>query len=252
MAVDQAFRPLTDGEIETLEWNGCVARDWSRLRVAGGFVPESVRGCTFSGDVQLGTLRKVVTVRGVPVPCGVYESHLHNVTVSDNSLIRRVNLLANYTVAPGAVVTNCGGVTVEGQTAFGNGVEIALLNEGGGRKVRMFERLSAQVAYLAACYRHRPVLVEAVTRMAEEYAVGKRAEHGRIGDGAVVRNCGTVQNVAIGAAAAISGARRLANGTIASNVQAPTTIGEGVTATDFIIGTGSTVDGGATLARCFV
>ncbi|MHC4593162.1 MAG: DUF4954 family protein, partial [Planctomycetota bacterium] len=252
MTADHAFRPLTDGEMEALEANGCVADDWSHMRVADGFSPESVRRCTFSGDVQLGAFREPVALCGVPVPSGVYDSHLHNVAVSDNSLVRRVDLLANYTVGPGAVLSNCGAVTVGGETAFGNGVEVVLLNEGGGREVRIFERLSAQLAYLAACYRHRPALVEAIARMAADYAAGKRAEHGQIGPGSIVRNCGTVQNVAIGAAATVSGARRLANGTIASNAQAPTTVGEGVTATDFIIGTGSTVDGGATLARCFI
>jgi len=126
---------------------------------------------------------------------------------------------------------------MDGPSAFGNGVEIEVLNEGGGRELTIFERLSAQLAYMAVCYRHRPKLVAAIAAMAERWADGVRSERGTIGAGARVLNCGTLQGVAVG---------------VASKPAAPTTVGAGVIATDFIIGTGSTVDGGAMLSRCFV
>ena len=39
--------------------------------------------------------------------------------------------------------------------SFGNGTEVAVLNETGGRSVKIWDRLSAHEAYIIALYRHR-------------------------------------------------------------------------------------------------
>jgi hypothetical protein len=73
-----------------------------------------------------------------------------------------------------------------------------------------------------------------------------------IGQNARVLNCGTLRNVWIGAAAVIEGAIRLEEGTIASTTHDPTYVGSGVIGKKFIILSGSKVDSGALLAKCFV
>ncbi|MFH0910394.1 MAG: DUF4954 family protein [Planctomycetota bacterium] len=252
MGGEQAYRALTDEEIAHLEANGTRAEDWSRIRVAKGFSPSTVVRSVLSGEVRLGVFRKPVERNGVPLASGVYDAHLHDATVADDALVQSVGLVARVDVGPGACLFHCGTVCVEGESAFGNGVEIEALNEGGGRAIRIFERLSAPMAYLGAAYRHRPRLVQALDRMAEAFAASRRATRGGIGAGACVANCARVRNVAIGPAARVEGALELENGSILSKPEAPAIVGAGVAARDFIVSTGSVVDGGAILSRVFV
>jgi hypothetical protein len=147
---------------------------------------------------------------------------------------------------------NCGHVTVEGTSTFGNGVEVEVLNEGGGRELKIFERLSAQIAYLAVCYRHRDKLVAAIDKMADEFAESRRSSQGTIGEAARVWNCPRIQNVCVGPAATVDGAAELVEGTIISKPEAPSVVGAGVVAREFIFASGSTVDGRAIVTKTFV
>src|SRR5947207_14874861 len=54
--------PLTHEQIAHLQAAGNTADDWQRVRVAEGFDPGRVRGCTFSGDVLLGRFDGSVSV----------------------------------------------------------------------------------------------------------------------------------------------------------------------------------------------
>jgi carbonic anhydrase/acetyltransferase-like protein (isoleucine patch superfamily) len=246
------FRSLTPDEIRALETGGSRAADWSKIRVADGFKASAVQRCRFSGDVDLGAFQTPVKLDGVEIPAGLIDSHIHQCRIGDNTLIQQTNLLAHYTVGAGVIVSNCGPITVEGESTFGHGVKVAVWNEGGGREVPMFDRLNASFAYLIACYRHQPRLIAALERIAVEYAASKKSSRGSIGDGACLTNTRTIRNVAIGAAATIEGAQKIENGTVCSKPEARTTIGSGVVAHDFMVGTGSTVDGGAILDRTFI
>ena len=252
MAEQGSYRALTAPEVQALEAGGSWAQDWSGVRVAEGFSPSAVRRCSFIGQVRLGAFGPAVAVPGGSLPSGVRDSTLSNCTVGDGALVQGVGLLADYDVGAGACVLGCNRVSMDGESAFGNGVSIEVLNEGGGRELKLFERLSAQLAYLAVCYRHRPKLVAAIDRMAEDWAAKHTSARGSIGAGARVAGCGTVECVAVGPAASVEGAVLLRNGTVCSRPEARTAVGAGVSATDFIIGTGSVVDGGAMLSRCFV
>jgi uncharacterized protein DUF4954/uncharacterized protein DUF6819 len=247
------WRALAADEVAALEANGCRADDWSAVEVRDGFRPEFVARCTFSGGkVRLGVFTDRVAFPGGSMPGGVYDCHIHNSSIACGSLVRNVGTLANYDVEPGVLIDGCGLITVDGETSFGNGVEIDVFNEGGGRELRMFERLSAQIAYLGACYRHRPKLVAALDRIAVDFAESRKSDRGTIGVGARVRNCATIKNVRIGEAANVDGAMQLEDGAICSCKAAPTTVGAGVIAKRFIIGTGSKVDGRAIVTDSFI
>ena len=73
-----------------------------------------------------------------------------------------------------------------------------------------------------------------------------------MGNNVTLVNCGRIQNVRIGDNAKIRGAIRLSNGSINSNAEAPVLIGHNVIADDFIISSGSHVDSGAMISRCFI
>lgn len=249
------YRNLTSGEIASLEAAGCSARDWSLVRTSAEKVDASrFRFVRFLGPVRFGAFVKDVSLPGdVLKPSGIRNASLNNVTVHDDCLIENVtNYISNYEIGAGSCIENVDLMYVEGESSFGNGVEVSVMNETGGREVRIFERLSAQTAYVMAMYRHRPELVSQLNRLAMDYARDKRGRIGRIGKHVVIRNSRYINGVCVGDRAVISGVSRLRNGTIVSNDSAPVCVGHGVIADDFIILSGSSVEDNTTIARCFI
>src|SRR6266566_2638626 len=132
----EPVRALSDEEVARLERHGNAAEDWSKVLVAEGFDPGRVRGSHFLGEVVLGRFAgRVKAGRGVEVPAGVYNSTLAGCVVGHDALVRDVRLLANYVVGPGAVLLDCGRVTCEAATTFGNGAVLPVGIETGGRTV---------------------------------------------------------------------------------------------------------------------
>ncbi|HUT24731.1 MAG TPA: DUF4954 family protein [Sumerlaeia bacterium] len=248
------YRNLTKDEIRELEKGGCSAEDWGRVLVADGFAAERVRSARLSGDVRIGRLSgKISLPGGLEAPAGISDAALHNCTVGDDVLIRNVaRYIANYDIADGAVVCDVSLLVTEGESAFGNGTKVEALNEGGGREVTIFDRLSSQVAYILALYRYRPETIEKLEGMIDDYVKAQRSARGSVGKGARIMGCGALTNVRIGPAAEISGAVKLANGTVNSCEAHPAVVGDGVIAENFIFSSGSRVDGGAMLTGCFV
>ena len=166
--------------------------------------------------------------------------------------IAGVKNLVRYDIAADVVIENMASLAVSGETRFGNGAEIEVINEGGGRTTMIFDRMSSQIAYLQALYRHDSVFITELRRMIHEYVDGKKADRGTIGQGARILHAGRIHNVSVGENTTISGALHLEEGTIVSNAHDPVFIGEGVIAKSFIIQSGSRVDGSASLDDCFV
>ena len=75
---------------------------------------------------------------------------------------------------------------------------------------------------------------------------------GSIGSHVMILNTGSIKNVRIGDYCHICGTCRLYNGSVNSNENAPVHIGHGAICDNFIISSGSHVDDGAMLTRCFV
>ena len=184
---------------------------------------------------------------------GLYHTTLHNVTVGDHCCIENVkNYIANYIIGNHVFIENVDIILVDGKSRFGNGVEVAVLNETGGREVMIHDRLSAHQAYIMALYRHRPVLIERMKDIIEKYAEENASEMGTIGNHVTIVDSGYIKNVKIGDYCKIEGAGRLKNGSLNSNEHAPIHMGYGVVCDDFIISSGSHVEDGTMLTRCFI
>ena len=248
------YRKLNEGEIRLLQEHSCTADDWTNIEVAQNFKTDYVSHTRFSGKVKLGVFEHEFTLAGgMKKHSGLYHTTLHNVTVCNNCCIENVkNYIANYEIGDYAFIENVDIILVDGKSRFGNGVEVAVLNETGGREVMMHDRLSAHQAYIMALYRHRPALIEKMKAIVEKYAEENASTTGRIGSNVTIVDSGYIKNVKIGDHCKIEGAGRLKNGSLNSNAEAPVHIGYGVVCDDFIISSGSSVEDGTTLTRCFI
>ncbi len=248
------YRKLTGEEISRLKSQSCLADNWENVSVTPGFTTEYVHHVRFSGEVRLGVFQSDFTFPGgIHKHSGLRHVTLHNVTVGDNCCIEHIqNYIANYEIGHDTFIENVDMLLVDGISKFGNGVEVAVLNETGGREVLINNKLSAHLAYIMALYRHRPELIARLKEITDYYANKHASGTGTIGSHVTIINTGSIKNVRVGDYAYISGTCRLSNGSINSNEAAPVHIGDGVICDDFIISSGSRVDDGTMLSRCFV
>ena len=248
----KAYKSLTDAQIRQLISAGCRSQDWSRVKIRGGV--DNITDTEFSGDVTIGSLEGSFTLPGGVVRAsGIHHARLHNVSIGDGCLIDNIsNYIANYDIGAHCLIENVDLLFMDGAGRFGNGVEVSVLSETGGREVKIFDRMDAQTAYIMAMYRHRPKLIEQLNTLAEDYAAAQESLRARIGDHVFIRNTRNINGVRIGDHATISGASRLRNGSIRSNAVAPVYIGHGVIMDDFILESGSRVEDNTTMTRCFI
>jgi hypothetical protein len=248
------YRSLAHEEVDQLIRQGVSAEDWQQVEVAPDIKIKYVRNVRLSGHIRLGAFDKSFEMPGgICKHSGVYYATLHNVTIGNNCCIENIkNYIANYEIGDDTFIENVDIILVDKPTAFGNGAEAAVLNETGGREVTFYNQLSAHEAYIEAMYRHRPMLIERLKGMAADYARAHTSDAGRIGSHVTIVDSGYIKNVMVGDYCKIEGSGRLKNGSINSNAEAPVHIGYGVVCDDFIISSGSQVEDGTMLSRCFV
>jgi len=246
--------PLSDEQIAQLIDQGCSCDDWSQVTVTAGFRPETVKATRFSGRVKLGAFEKQVSFfGGVARPAGISHATIHNCTIGDNAYISRVrNYIANYVIEDDVVIENIDLLAVEGASSFGNGVEIAVVNEAGGREISIYDGLSAQKAYVMAFYRHRPVLIEKLRQMVADYTASVTSSMGLVGRGARIMNCRIIKNIKLGPAGVLEAVNKLENGSVNSCPEDPVYIGPGVFAEHFIACSGSRITDGTIIYKCFI
>ena len=212
------YRKPTPAEIEALTAAGNSAENWDAIEVAQDFTPAQLSGCRLEGRVQIG--------RG--------------------ARLRRCTI-RNYRIGEEALIEGVTALECRRESSFGNGVRVAAINENGGRTVRIYDRLTAQTAYILAVYRYRPEAVEAIERMIERYATERRDTLGTVGPHARITGARFIREVNIGEGATIDGASLLENGTVCAGAY----VGIDVQARDFIAAEGARIDGGTLLERCF-
>ena len=245
---------LTAEQIAVLEAQSCRCENWSEVTVAEDFNPKYVRNVNFSGQVRLGSFNKIFTLAGgIRKHSGIYHATLHNVIVGDDCMVEHIrNYIANYIIGDGSYIENVTDLITYGETSFGNGTKVSVLNETGGREVAIHEHLSSHEAYITALYRHDQKLIESINELVSEYVESSKSTFGVIGKNVEILDAMHIVNVKIGDSAKIKGASRLRNGSIVSCEEAPVNIGMNVIADDFIVESGSSITDGVTLTRCFV
>ena len=213
------LRYMTPAEISAAESLGSSAEAWSQVRVSEDFTPFQLLQSHLEGTVEIGSGARIIRSR-----------------------------VCNYRIGEGALIEGVTALECRRRSTFGNGVGVATMNECGGRTVRIFDRMSAQIAYLMAVYRHRPQTVAALERMVEAYAEAGASEMGSVGRNTRIVGAKFIREVRIGDEVCIDGASILENGTVCDGAH----IGVDVKAYDFIAAEKAHIDNGSIVERCFV
>ena len=245
---------LSAEQIAGLTGQGCSCDDWSNVQVADGFDAARVKSTHFSGKIKLGVFEKQVSFfGGLKRRSGISNATIHNCTIGNNVYINQIrNYIANYTIEDDVVIENVDLLAVEGESSFGNGTEVTVVNEAGGREIPIYDHLSAHTAYIIAFYRHRPGVIENLRKMIADYTGSVTSSTGLLGKGARLSNCRIIKNVKVGPASIIEGVDRLENGSVNSCAEDAVYIGPRVIAEDFIACSGSKITDGTIISKCFV
>jgi len=241
-------RELTNSEISILEEQGCTADNWSEIKVSDGFMANYVRNVNFFGHVEIGKMSGMIDVEeGFQRHASILNATLNNVTVGDDCFIENIRgYISNYTISNHCYLSNIGIISSQGQSSFGNGTVVSVLNEGGDGNVIIYDKLTAQIAWLMIRY---PAVRELALR---EIADTPQADHGTIGEGCRIVGSGEISNVYIYPYCEVQGTSRMANATLLSSSDAPTFIGPDVILENSIVAKGATVTDGAKVDHCFV
>lgn len=249
-----AMMNLTAGQIAQLEAQGCRSMGWDLVSVEDDFSCDAVRGVQFVGRVELQGFGGLTRVSGsLALPSGLDNVTLIDCSIGRNCLIENVSgYIRNYVIEEGCYISGVGTMSVDQPSTFGNGTRAAVLNESGAREVAIYDRLTAQTAYMMAAYRYLPDFTAHLLAQVDRYAESVRSGVGLIAKYSRIINVTTINCVNTGSYALLQGCLSLKNGTINSSQEAASVVGHGVVAADFIVASGGRVDSSAQLVRSFV
>ena len=243
-------QPLTKEQIDLLRSNGNTSSDWAKVRVIRGFNPERVKDSSFHGVVVLGRFAGEIELEpGVKFPTGVYNSCVAGSCIEDDALVSNVKLLSNYAVRKGAALFNNGVIACKGPTKFGNGSELPIAIETGGREVKAFAEITVDIASKVATSRGDAVLLKQYSSAVDQYIRKITSNQGIIEEGAVVKNSPEVRDTYVGPGAIIDNVRMVSKSTVLSSAEEKTEISGGSYVKGSLIQWGSEVTSMAIVAN---
>lgn len=209
-------RQLTTEEIGQLRLQGCSAEEWTKVLVEEEFDINRIHHTHFEGHVGIG---KDVTISHVGL--------IRNISIEDNVEIYRVNEITCDKWIDTELARD--GITVG--------------NEAGEPNIRFTLSPNEQQDWLNAHYPHFLNIDPFLSEDNEEEGKEDVSPVAYIGDGAHIRNCGTLRNVNVNHGVRIEGAAHLEDGIIQEDAY----IGTQVIARTFCIGPRTKVTDGAKL-----
>ncbi len=255
------WRSLRADEIETLVKNNNTCDRWDDLLVADPFNPRLIKNSEFYGLVRIGRIERVVLEHhDLQMPVGISDSVIIACDIGDNCVLNNVRYLAHYILGDNVMLLNVEEMHATNHAKFGNGIVkegedekirvwLDLINEMSGRAVMPFDGMTTADAYLWSKYRQDTELQARLRQITQDQFDPRRGFYGTVGDACVIKNCGIIKDVKVGACCYIKGANKIKNVTINSSAEEPSQIGEGVELVNGIIGLGCHVFYGCKAVR---
>jgi NDP-sugar pyrophosphorylase family protein len=212
-------RALKETEIKTLQKNGCWSQDWLKVLVTKNFDARRVANSTFFGDVIIGDLNEDIEVEtGVKLPAGIFSSTIVNSEIGNNAFIKDAKLISNYIIKDNAIILNVGTLSSKDGAVFGNGIELPIAIETGGREVLTYAEITIDVATKIASTRDDKELLRAYEEFIKEYCEKVKSTKGIVEKSAVIKNTPKVMDTYVGEGALIDNANLVQNVTMLSSV----------------------------------
>ena len=223
-----AVRPLTKKEIKGLESNGNHARDWKKISVHTGFTPDCVFNTMFHGACVLGVFngKEVLAGASMVLPSGIYKSIIIDSEVGDNCCICN-SAISNYLINDTALVHNVGSLSCSRSTSFGNGREIIVGIETGGREVLSFAEMTIPLAIEVCSRRNDASFLSAYKNFIQRYTSSCEIDSGVVESGSVLAQTDNIEDTYIGKNTTINGATLVKNCTILGSAEEPVEISAG-------------------------
>ncbi|HOO72103.1 MAG TPA: DUF4954 family protein [Spirochaetota bacterium] len=245
MLFNDNIRPLNEKEIETLEKQGNHSPDWSGIMVCADFTAANIRHSFFMGRCYLGlfTGESKDLSDGCALPSGIYHCSIADCEIAGGAALHRVGLISRYLINSGAVIHGTQTVHSSGKNTFGNGIDIPVGIETGGREVLSFAEMTMDEARAVALSRQDREMLSRYRSLVKEYSERISLGTGYIGKDARIYGAGEICDSCISDSAHIRGALIVKNSTILSSRQEQTHIGHGVLIEDSCVQWGSSVSG---------
>ncbi len=250
------FRPLQPDEIAALERGGSTAEDWRLVLVREPFEPARVRHCRFEGLVRIGTFGSdQLEAEGLRLAAGLAESTIIDCDIGNGCGITHARYLARIVIGDGVMIQDVGRMLTTAAARFGHGGLLAgeaeadrrwtqVASATGRRALAAFPGMLPADACLWAAHPTDTALRRRLAELTDRHGAARRGRYGTVGHRSIILGCGAILDTAIGAHALLDGASRLESLTICSDAEEPTRIGEGVGLDEGIIGHGCSVGRG--------
>jgi NDP-sugar pyrophosphorylase family protein len=227
--LEGSIRSLSAAEVKTLEAQGNHALSWEKVKVEDGFTTDFIMGNSFSGDCMLGSFdgneREIDC--GVMASSGVYNSVIVNSVIGSNAVVRNAGAVANYIIEKTAVVYQIGALIASSKCTFGNGIEIAVGIETGGREILSYAELTIPVACSVAMKRQDKIFQKAYREFVDAYLNKCTLPFGVVREGSVIRFTQKLEDVWVGNGVIVDGAALIKNCTLLGSEEEPTEISHG-------------------------
>ena len=222
-------RPLTIQEIKKLKTQGNRSDEWKKILVSKNFKTDFILGNNFIGKCVLGLFKGIDTniESSVAFPSGIYNSTIINSEIGDNCCIKDAKCISNYIIKHGSVIYNIGSLVCSGYSSFGNGREISVGIETGGREVLSFAEMTIPIAHAVSTQRSNSALQDGYKEFISKYSGLCNTGTGLVGNGCIIRNTPKIEDSYIGDSALIDGATLIQNCSVLASSEEPVEISHG-------------------------
>ncbi len=250
---DTKLRKLSAIEKRTLISQGCTSENWDNIFVQNVDIFR-IKDVNFLGKVCISNLNGHVKYhKEVSISAAIRRATLIDVTIEGNVYINNIGaFISNYIIEDNVIIENVGTIYTKGERYFGNRTSVATMIEGGGRSVRIHNRLDSHTAYILAMYREKTLMQEKLNNIIDEYTQKKFSTVGRIKHNAKITSARLIRNTHIDSYATIENSDEISNATIISTEECPSYIGSSVIIKDSIILKGAFITDNTIVNKSFV
>lgn len=242
------LRTLTDIETRTLEAQGNICEDWSKIKVVPSFEYQNIINNHFIGDCIIGSqkVNKKIPLYKSSINAGIYYSVICNSIISDEVLIYHSPLIESCVVFSDVRIFNSSCICSE-TTNFGIGIEVSLGLETGEKDIPVF----FDIDYSRACefenvLRQPDVHMnyrDAITRLQQKIL----SEWTIIGPNSSIRNVSRLDACYISNNIVIEGANKVLHSAFIGKKGKKTYVGSGSIISSSILKSGSRVADNSTV-----